>query len=131
MKHRNLFFIGLFLVITIGLFACKTGEKIDFSKVKADDTIKVAIKDTIVIDLVSNPSTGYKWKYEARENEKVVEFIDAKFIAPKDDGRVGVAGNQDIRFLAKKKGKTVIELKYARGSGTPSKTHTVIVEVVK
>ncbi|MBN2893781.1 MAG: protease inhibitor I42 family protein [Bacteroidales bacterium] len=130
MNRKIIYFIIFALIIGISVWSCNTNKHIDFSTIKADDTIKVVLKDTISIELVSNPSTGYKWKYTENESEKNIVFLENNYTAP-EGNKIGAAGKQVFTFLAKKKGMTVIELKYARGNGEPAETHTVIVDVVK
>ena len=95
-----------------------------------DDTITVILKDTVVVNLVSNPSTGYRWTYAENSAEKNVKFVSDVFSAPKTE-MVGKAGTQTFSFLANKKGATIIEFNYARGTGTPANTHRVWVIVNK
>lgn len=120
----------LVLVVIIFLFSCKTNKNISSIDVKVDDTITVKLKDTIVVDLVSNPSTGYRWTYAENSSEKNAKFISDVFTAPKTE-MVGKAGTQTFSFLANKKGATILEFNYARGTGTPVKTHKVWVIVNK
>jgi inhibitor of cysteine peptidase len=126
-------YISLFtlvLVVIISLSSCKTKENISTIDVKVNDTITVILKDTIVVDLVSNPSTGYRWTYTENSAEKNVKFVSDVFAAPKTE-MVGKAGTQTFSFLANKKGATILEFNYARGTGTPANTYRVWVIVNK
>ena len=127
---RYIFSLSLILIVFISLSSCKTKQNVSSIDEKVDDTITVILNESIVVDLVSNPSTGYKWQYVERSGEKNVVFVSDVFSAPKTE-MVGQAGTQTFTFTANKKGATILEFKYARGNGTPAKTHKVWVIINK
>ncbi len=130
MKKNLLFLSSLLIMLSFSIIACKTGQKIDYSKMNFDEKIKVAKKDTFSIELVSNPSTGYRWKYVNANENKNIKFVEDKLIGP-ETNLIGAAGKQIFYFVAKKKGQAVVKLEYARGDQKVKKKHTVLVDVAK
>ncbi len=127
---RNIIFSIILSIITLTFFSCGTGKNIDLSGVNANDTIFVSVNDTFKIELVSNPSTGYRWFYAENKAEKNVKLLDDKFIMPKGN-LMGASGKQLFLFFAKKKGKTVVNLESRRGKGAPAKKYVAIVKIKK
>lgn len=124
---KNLILIFTFVLCTFSVFA---SSKHNYGILANDDTIVVTLKDTFNIELVSNPSTGFKWNYETNKKNKKIKLIDDKFIAPETE-MVGVAGKRIYTFSALKKGEFTLVFKYARGTQAPEKTHTVLLIVKK
>ena len=58
----------------------------------------------IVVTLVSNPSTGYRWKYESSAGGgRVVKLLSHRYIAPRN-AKPGAAGKEVWRLRAVGKG---------------------------
>ena len=72
------------------------------------------------IDLISNPTTGYTWKWTNKQSITIVDSINHYFI-PNYPDRVGSAGIETWKFKGKKKGTEVLEFKYNR-SWDPNST---------
>jgi len=124
---KNLVLILAFVVGTLSVFA---SSKNSFDLLSYDDTVVVTLKDTFNVELVSNPSTGYKWNYETDKKNKKIKLVDDKFEAPNTE-MVGVAGKRIYTFCALKKGEFKLVFNYARGTQTPEKTHTILLIVNK
>lgn len=75
----------------------------------------------IVVTLVSNPSTGYHWKYKpSMGGGKVVKLISERYVPPKKGRPPGAAGKEVWHFRAVDKGK--MDMNFLDMSpGVPSK----------
>jgi predicted secreted protein len=72
---------------------------------------EVVINSTFQVDLKSNPSTGYCWKWTNKESVTIVDTIDYIFTANYPD-RPGSSGFEKWTFKAKKRGIDAIEFEY-------------------
>ncbi len=129
MKKNLLIISSLVLIFSLSLISCKTSQKVDYSQMNFDKKIKVAKKDTFSVEVVSNPSTGNRWRLIDMDKNKKVTFVKDEFVSNADPKLIGAAGKQIFYFVAKKKGQTAIEMGYARGKGTPSKKYAVLVDI--
>jgi len=89
------------------------------------------IDDEFVLTLESNPTTGYRWQFADKPDEKIVRFISSEYKAP-ETKLVGAGGNEVWTFKAAGKGKTTINLIYVRPwekDTPPARTATVIIVV--
>ena len=92
---------------------------------------QVSVGDTITIELCSNPTTGFEWKYET-VGKIVLEETDYEYIAPESDGTVGAAGKEVWTFEAIEEGTTELRMEYSRpweGGEQAEWTYTVTVTV--
>ena len=96
--------ICLLLTTILSLISCETNDQ-DYQEGTIDSIIK--------IDLISNPSTGYTWKWTNRQVITVVDSIDHSFV-PYYPDRDGSAGIETWKFKGKKKGTEILEFKYNR-----------------
>jgi inhibitor of cysteine peptidase len=67
----------------------------------------------LVIELGSNPSTGFNWSKASVADPAVLEEIDSKYVEPAGQV-VGAAGTQVWTFTASKEGTTRVEMQYGR-----------------
>ena len=68
--------------------------------------------ETLVIELDSNPTTGFEWAVDDVDTD-VLTYTGSEY-QPEDDGLVGQGGTQRLSFQAASPGSSVIELKYWR-----------------
>jgi predicted secreted protein len=73
------------------------------------DSISVAKGQTFVIELESNPTTGYEWTAEADTN---AEFVKSSMVT--HSTLAGAPGMQRLTFEATKTGSSTLVLNYAR-----------------
>jgi len=73
------------------------------------DSISVADGQTFVIELESNPTTGYEWTAEANAN---AEFVKSSMVT--SSTLPGAPGMQRLTFTATKAGSSTLVLNYAR-----------------
>lgn len=71
-------------------------------------TVKVG-KD-FVVDLPSNPTSGYMW--EAHYDKALLECLGTDYESTAD--KLGGGGRQVFRFVARRKGDAVIRMLYRR-----------------
>ena len=67
----------------------------------------------LVVNVPSNPSTGYNWTDPALGTAGVLTQSDGKYVAP-TGGAVGTAGTQVWTFKASAKGITTVKADYSR-----------------
>ncbi|WP_430884337.1 protease inhibitor I42 family protein [Fusibacter sp. JL216-2] len=70
------------------------------------------VKDAFTIILDSNPSTGYSWDFEVRD-EKQVDFLSQDLIMPAD-AMPGTGGKATFTFKALEEGVSTIQFKYGQ-----------------
>jgi inhibitor of cysteine peptidase len=94
-------------------------------------TIEVAVGQKMLVQLPSNPTTGYHWSVLG--NPAPIEFVKSDYATdPQAAGRVGAGGTQTLRFTAKSSGKVELKLGYARPwekDVLPAKTFSVTIVV--
>ena len=67
----------------------------------------------LVIELPSNPSTGFSWTEAMIAEASVLEENESKFVEPVEQA-MGTAGTQVWTFTATGKGTTTVEMQYSR-----------------
>ena len=86
--------------------------------------VKIKVNQEFMIDLVSNPSTGYNWSVNETYDKSVVEFVGNVYI-PADTDRSGAPGQDQWTFRGKSKGTTKLSLYYGRSWEKDSSLETV------
>jgi predicted secreted protein len=121
---KNLSIILINLSILIILFSACEGKKLaaQYGSLPVDKEITATVGDTIIIDLIANASTGYKWEISYNSEEKTTLFIDKTHEAD-TSGRIGAAGKDFYKFLANKDGDSKVVFEYKKGDEV-SKTMT-------
>jgi inhibitor of cysteine peptidase len=76
-------------------------------------TIEVAVGQKVIVQLASNPTTGYQWSVLG--NTAPLKLVKSDYAAdPQVAGRIGAGGTQTLRFTARSSGKVELKLGYAR-----------------
>lgn len=106
------------------LFACGAAAKQVSVEVSCDEFMQqqhisekaeMAVGDSLIVTLCSNPSTGFQWSEMAQiSDQTVLEQLGHEFIPPEKAGVVGAAGQEVWIFEALKKGTSVISMEYSR-----------------
>lgn len=112
------------LLIAAGLSACDTTKKQlkQMSNDKMDSTFNVKVGETVVLELSSNPSTGYKWNLVGQSNDKCVTLENREYKAKDSDpNMIGSGGTDCWTYKAKKTGEVVLWFKYERENDVVSK----------
>lgn len=85
------------------------------------EIINVYKKDTLVISITDNPSTGYSWHFDKSVKVKNVIYLGDSF-KPNEQGLIGAAGTRFFKFYAKKQGEIVLKFYKSRGEQQPIET---------
>lgn len=121
-------------VITIGLmitfFSCKTPQTLATTNLSGDDTVIVNVKDTAMVKITDNPSTGYKWYYNENSGGKILTYEGNVFNNPKPQ-MIGAAGVRTFKFYGKKAGVTNVKFYKQRGSQAPIDSMNVLIVIEK
>jgi C1A family cysteine protease len=89
--------------------------------------------EVLVVELESNPSTGYGWQPWGLDQRILRQMDDGEW-APAIPGKLGAPGTQALRFAAVGKGRTTLNLAYARPwekGAAPAKTVAIEVSVTE
>ena len=96
---------------------------------RANPTMELVAGSVAVIALPSNPTTGYRWVSEVAD-PKVAAVIGSAFIAPPNDGRVGVGGEHRFQVRAVAAGETTLKLTERRPWTGGETAQELVVKVV-
>jgi len=106
--------IGIFvLAAMVGglLVGCVSAAKVYSDPA---ETIGVNVGERFIIQLDSNPTTGYMW-YEDYD-DSFLQLLGHKYEqSPSGEGLVGAGGTESFEFKALKQGETEIKLVYKQG----------------
>ena len=104
------------LVLAIIAFSDEKGmgiqQEVTLTEDDAGSALLVANGGEIIVRLQSNITTGYEWEVAAVDSD-LLQFLGSTYEAPQN-GIVGQAGIQELRFRALAEGETPLELKYWR-----------------
>jgi inhibitor of cysteine peptidase len=92
-------------------------------------TIDLAKGGTLVVELSSNPSTGYSWAVKG--NPAPLKLVGSDY-KPDQSGKVGAPGVQQFRMEATAPGTSTLKLVYRRPwekGVAPARTFTLHVKV--
>lgn len=142
MKSK-LILVWIAIAISIPLLACSAApttapaaEQLSVDASYSGKQVEVAVGQSLVVTLESNPSTGFKWDLAGITDQAVLEKVSNEFKAAEAKSGepllVGAPGKEIWTFKALKKGKSEISLEYRRPweSGVqPAQTFTLNVVV--
>lgn len=78
-------------------------------------TITMAVDDTLVVSLISNPSTGFGWSLQDPLPAALRMEGDRQYVPPATKSAVvGAAGSEVFTFRAVEQGTVTLTLDYAR-----------------
>jgi len=111
------------LVASLTLLSCIVTSRAINVDISCDDLaesphsvrneFQVEIGDKITVKLCSNPTTGFKWKYETI-GQIVLQEEDYDFEEPENGGALGAAGKEVWTFEAIAKGRTEVHMEYSQ-----------------
>ena len=111
----------------------KKGADITLGEDANGKTIAAEVKQTLLVKLPGNPTTGYQWSLSKVEGEAIEMVGKPTYVADKIPQKmVGTGGTFHFTFRAVKPGKATLTLAYARPwekDTPPIKTFTLTVEV--
>jgi inhibitor of cysteine peptidase len=86
----------------------------EFAQVKnISKEITIAKDAQLVIELPSNPSTGFGWTEAEIAEASILQENENKFVEPEEQA-MGTEGTQVWTFTATEKGTTTVEMEYSR-----------------
>ncbi len=105
----------LIVLISAGFSGCATASNPVYGEADSGRTILVERGETFVVELPSNPSTGYTWSLK-RLNSAIVQQVGSPVFIPASDseGLVGVGGMEVWTFRAGGWGDARMEFAYQR-----------------
>ena len=106
--------IGMFLVV--GLAICIMGQAgcplMPVEPPVENVTVKkIKVNESFVIELKSNPTTGYSWKADFDEN--FLSLVKSEYV-PDSPELIGSGGVEKFTFTSLKQGTTTITMNYKR-----------------
>jgi len=127
---RSILCCSLFLLLLY--FSACSPETIVKDEDDAGSTCIMNSKDTLQIELTSNPTTGYEWKIDSL-NRTVLKMTGKRYIPDKVPAHTAGAGGKSVfHFTAIDKGSAQIKLMYHRPfekDKEPVKTFVIEVKV--
>jgi inhibitor of cysteine peptidase len=127
--------IGITLLgVVAGLAGCSGSKPATVTQTDSGSTVTLTEGQDLVIELESNPSTGYTWEVKEIDPGVLSQVGDPEFKQPakSDPQLVGQAGTQVFTFHTAGKGTTTLQLIYHRTfekDVEPAQTFTLIVTV--
>lgn len=100
------------LTILLTLLACRVSKTVEKPSARVD--YRIALNDIFVVELASNPSTGYQWHWANEATAPKVKMVKSHFVAGSASNRVGVGGIEQLSFKGVSRGTAMIELIYIR-----------------
>lgn len=116
------------IIFNFLLFFC-VSTIIANSQQSNSDKLYVFKKDTLVVSITDNPSTGYSWRYDKSVKIKNVKYLGDSFLQ-NEQGLIGAAGTRNFKFLAKKTGEVILKFYKSRGEQAPveTKEYNVVIQ---
>ena len=99
------------LILSLILSTCSQKETLKSIPMNTD--YQIAVNESFQIELNSNPTTGYSWKWTNKDAVKIVETFDFQFKI--DEPVLAGSGGKEIwKFKGLKSGTDTIRLEYCR-----------------
>jgi inhibitor of cysteine peptidase len=128
----------LLVMLAMLLAACISGDDdagtdgaLTVTEADAGGNFEVEEGETIIVELDSNPTTGYEWAVDEL-SPAVLTYTGSEY-EPEDDDVVGGGGIQRLSFQAANPGRATLELKYWRsweGDRSVDRSYEVTVDVI-
>lgn len=100
------------LMVVVGLSGCSESRAM-VGPEDAGGAVRVGIGQVLVVELESNPSTGYSWR-AVEVPGFLVQDGAAEFVSEGTGDVVGAGGMETWRFTAENAGTGTLRLEYAR-----------------
>jgi len=89
------------------------GNDVNVDSTYSGKQVELSVGQSLIVTLVSNPSTGYSWSLADNSNESVLSNTGDEYIAPQTT-LMGTPGSEKWTFKALKKGTSIISMEYIR-----------------
>ena len=118
---RYVWFVMALCVVAALVMACGSAAQagpsaeVRLTEEDAGSRIELAVGQALVVELASNPTTGYGWQWSSVDATVLKPVGEPEFVqAAASQGLVGAGGTEVLRFEAAGPGTTTLELSYAR-----------------
>ena len=108
--------ITLFSLLLI-LSSCSNNGKKNNDNMKTE--YEIAVNESIQLELDSNPTTGYAWKWTNKDSVSIVDSTGMEYI-PNTPDLTGSGGKEIWKFKGLKSGTDTIKMEYCRSWDTAS-----------
>jgi inhibitor of cysteine peptidase len=113
-QHSLRLVFAPFLLLTLLLTSCGSSSEVELDLNDSGSQVELAKGQDLVIELESNPTTGYGW-HVVEMDEAILKQIGEVEYTPSQTGEiVGAGGVEVLRFEAIEVGTTYLELGYLR-----------------
>jgi len=80
---------------------------------------EIAVNESIQLELDSNPTTGFAWKWTNKDSVSIVDSTGTEYI-PNTPDLTGSGGKEIWKFKGLKSGTDTIKMEYCRAWDTAS-----------
>lgn len=102
-------------MVLLGIAGCRSTDHLDLDAGSDGSRGEMAVGQTLAVTLDANPTTGYGWERVLSEDGVLQQVGETEFQrAATDKDKVGVGGQEILRFKAEKAGQTTLDLVYHR-----------------
>jgi predicted secreted protein len=108
--------ITLFSLLLI-LSSCSNNGKKNNDNMKTE--YEIAVNESIQLELDSNPTTGFAWKWTNKDSVSIVDSTGMEYI-PDTPALSGSGGKEIWKFKGLKSGTDTIKMEYCRSWDTTS-----------
>ncbi|MCF8335722.1 MAG: protease inhibitor I42 family protein [Bacteroidales bacterium] len=120
MKHP---IITLFFIVLLSVSSCAT--------IEFDREYEVNKGEEFVINLKTNPSTGYHWAIEEGLSDSIITLQGDEYVPeenPTNKPRLGAGGTKKWHFRAEREGQTILKFIYKR-PGTKDTNERKLIQI--
>jgi predicted secreted protein len=121
--------LPLILILTL-IFSTRCGSDYNKNFGSPETGYELTVDDRFTIELTSNHTTGYSWKWTNQQSVTVVDSVDYEYITDKPE-LVGSGGKEIWKFRGIKKGADTLKFEYNRSwePNSSVKSQTIVVRV--
>jgi inhibitor of cysteine peptidase len=117
METLSITLLSLFLIFS----TCSKNEKNNSDNMKTN--FEISVNESFEVELDSNPTTGFAWKWANKESVSIVDSTGTEYI-PNAPALTGSGGKEIWKFIGLKNGTDTIKLEYCRPWDTTSTANT-------